>query len=423
LSDNNEVKKLKSQLKNKDKEIEQLRQEIDETNKGIIALYIEIDNRKREVQSIFDGAADAMMVVNPDCKIQKVNNAMESLLELKKEKIEGACCSEHFTSELCEQEKCLLKRIMKGENKVENEIEITTKSGKKKCISIVASPLKDQKDNIIGMIQSILDITEKKEIEKERERLQEHIFQSQKMQSIGRLAAGIAHDFNNTLTPMLGYTEVLLSQMKEEDKNYKKLEVIKKGCIRISGLIDHLLSFAQGSEFVPTKNDINDIIGKTINFTEKIFSDDVKIKVKLKKGISPVLVDYQQMQQMFNNLLLNAYEAIKKTGTIEITTSEVNIDTDKAREFNIDEGLYIKITISDTGKGMPENILDKIFEPFFTTKDVGEGSGLGLSTVYGIIQNHKGNIKVDSKVGEGSTFAIYLPAYTDSKQKMKYLSY
>jgi len=256
------------------------------------------------------------------------------------------------------------------------------------------------------------DVTEEKKAGMQRKALEEQLFQAQKMESIGRLAGGIAHDFNNILTGVMGYAELLkLKQKGTTQLEEEATDAILKGVKKAADLTWQLLGFARGGKYNPIPVNINDVIEETIKVSEKVFEKNVKVKYYLKENIDTIEADETQLEQVLTNIIINAKDAMPKGGELSFKTENVFIDenySDKNLEFK--SGDYVKISITDTGVGIPEDIKENIFEPFFTTKGVGKGTGLGLATVYGILKNHNGYIYCDSKQGEGTTFTIYLPA-------------
>ncbi|MBA4336534.1 hypothetical protein C0416_02040 [bacterium] len=245
---------------------------------------------------------------------------------------------------------------------------------------------------------------------------EEQLRHSQRLDSIGRLAGGIAHDFNNLLAAIIGYTEFITlggGDISEEDKN-EALDAIDSSAKRAAELTKQLLAFARKQELEFKVLDIN----KTFEEFKKILSmligkdKDIKLKFETGGNISPVKADKTQIEQVIMNLVVNARDAMIEGGIITVGVQNEIIEEDGIiNHENIKAGNYVRISVSDNGTGIPENLIKNIFEPFFTTKDAGKGSGLGLSVVHGIIRQHGGHIAVESKVGEGTTFKILLPAF------------
>ncbi len=259
---------------------------------------------------------------------------------------------------------------------------------------------------------TVRDITDRKNAEEERKKLEEQLFQSQKMESIGRLAGGIAHDFNNILVSIMGYAELL--KIKFGDTSTSEghaADIILKSAERASDLTGQLLGFARGGKYNPAPLIVNDIIEEAIHVSEKIFEKNIKVKFDFEKKINTIEADKNQLDQVLTNIIINAKDAMPNGGELIFKTENVYLDEEYTGKFQeLRPGNYVKILVTDTGMGMPKSIKDRIFEPFFTTKGTGRGTGLGLATVYGIIKNHNGHITCTSEPGEGTTFTIYLPA-------------
>ncbi|MFC1477735.1 PAS domain S-box protein, partial [candidate division KSB1 bacterium] len=255
------------------------------------------------------------------------------------------------------------------------------------------------------------DITDSHLAAEERKRLEEQLFQAQKMESIGRLAGGIAHDFNNILTGIMGYAELLKLQLQDESTTEgEAAEVILKGTERAAALTKQLLGFARRGKYNPVPLDVNEVITDAAKVSEKIFEKNIEVKFDPDKKIKAIEADKNQMEQILTNLFINAKDAMPKGGELSIKTENVVLNEEYVRLLpEMTPGDYVKISVTDTGIGIPGEIKDNIFEPFFTTKGEGKGTGLGLATVYGIVKNHNGHINVYSEPGRGTIFNLYFP--------------
>ncbi len=262
------------------------------------------------------------------------------------------------------------------------------------------------------------DLTDQKNAEEEKKRILDQLYHAQKMESIGRLAGGIAHDFNNLLVGIMGYAELL--NMKHTDSTSIEGEaanVILNSAIRASSLTKQLLGFARKGKFNPEPLNINAIIRNTLKVSEKIFEKNIKTIYDLEVDIKSVEADLHQIEQVLTNLLINAKDAMPNGGTLKLKTRNIIVKGSlKCLCGKAKPGKYVKIEVTDTGIGIPEEIINNIFEPFFTTKGEGKGTGLGLATVYGIITNHDGHLDVESYPGKGTTIIIFLPV---SAKKVK----
>ncbi|MCE5228409.1 PAS domain S-box protein [bacterium] len=256
----------------------------------------------------------------------------------------------------------------------------------------------------------IHDITNRKLAEEERQKLQAQLLQSQKMEAIGQLAGGVAHDFNNLLTVILGYSEMLLSKLPNEDINRGYVADIYESGERAASLTRQLLAFSRKQILAPKILNINEIIANLEKMLRRLIGEDVILTTSLSETVRPVEVDQSQIEQVVINLVVNARDAMAKGGQLIIETGNCAVEESYSRLHpGLRPGDYVQISITDTGCGMDEEVRSKIFEPFFTTKEQGRGTGLGLATVFGIIKQSDGYIDVISQPGVGTCFKIYLP--------------
>ena len=279
-------------------------------------------------------------------------------------------------------------------------------------LEINAYPRFDANSEIAGVIHVVRDITEQR-------KLQEHLRHSQRLESIGTLAGGIAHDFNNILTAIIGYGHILKMKAKEGDPSKAYIEQIIASAERAANLTQSLLSFSRKQTGNPEPVKLKEIIEKVGMIILRVIGENVELKTELAGEDLSVMADSAQIEQVLVNLCTNARDAMPEGGVLAVKTRRVhspqftvqgqdNVNSELST-VNREPTDYAEISIIDTGTGMDEKTRERIFEPFFTTKEVGKGTGLGLSMVYGIIKQHHGHISVESEVGKGTTFRIYLP--------------
>lgn len=253
------------------------------------------------------------------------------------------------------------------------------------------------------------DIAARIEAEKEKNRLESQLIHSQKMEAVGTLAGGIAHDFNNLLMGIQGYISLMRLQTDPEDPNDEYIQGIETAVMNAANLTNQLLGFARKGKYTLKLTSLNSIVeNSTKMFTRT--RKEIVIHKKLQDQPWTVKVDPGQIEQVLINLYLNAWHAMADGGDIYIQTENIYLSNEYCKPFEVSQGNYVKVSVTDTGVGIEQDVIERIFEPFFTTKDVGKGTGLGLASAYGIIKNHNGIIRVYSEINHGTTFNIYLPA-------------
>ncbi len=293
----------------------------------------------------------------------------------------------------------------------EVETEGVRDDGSRIPVKIRAFPVLRENGQASGFIEVVEDITEKKKAAEEREKLQAHLHQAQKIQSIGTLAGGIAHDFNNVLYSIIGYTELAMDDVPEGSLAQKNLKEVLKGAMRAKDMVKQILTFSRKADTEKKPIKIQSIVKEALKLLRTSIPSTIDIRQDIDTDCGPVLADSTQIHQVVMNLATNAYQAMReKGGVLELILMEEEIRSDDSESYlDLHPGTYLKLTVSDTGHGMDNVVMEKIFEPYFSTKGPGEGTGMGLAVVHGIVKSHGGDIEVYSKLGEGTTFSVYLP--------------
>ncbi len=298
----------------------------------------------------------------------------------------------------------LTRSIRTGEVITNEEIEIARGDKTRGWILVSAAPVRDRSGFIVAGILTFQDITERKHLE-------EQLRQSQKMEAVGRLAGGVAHDFNNLLTIIGGYGQMLLDATDPADAVYKDLEAIMEAANRASALTRQLLTVSRRQVVQPKTFELNRLISRMNRMLRRVIGEDVELVNALKSDRGRIKADPGQIEQVLLNLAVNARDAMPKGGRLTIETADIEIGRDAVAEGQaLKAGRYVLLAVNDTGTGMTPDVMKHMFEPFFTTKPKGRGTGLGLSTVYGIVKQTGGEIEFDSEPGIGTTFRIYFPA-------------
>jgi len=297
----------------------------------------------------------------------------------------------------------LIARAAKGETGLK-AVELRGRksgSGEDRMAELFASPLQVGKDGKVVLY--LLDVSEQKALETK-------FAQSQKMQAVGQLAGGVAHDFNNLLTVIIGNCEFLLMRHLAGDPSFKEINEVHQNALRAAALVSQLLAFSRKQTMQPKILALNDVIGELAQMLRRLVGEGITLNVEREPDLWPVHADEAQLGNAIINLVVNARDAMPSGGVVGIKTANHTVGNPTALGTAImPAGDYVRIEVADTGTGMSKEIQSKIFDPFFTTKPVGQGTGLGLATVYGIVKQSGGFITVESEVGKGTRFYIYLP--------------
>ncbi len=379
--------------------------------------FAEIDSWESEQKFRAIGAAaqDAVIMMNEDGKISFWNNAAEKMFGYSED--QAMCQDLHTLIVPKRYQKEYLNRRGKFSDTGDGafigktaELKGLRRDGREFPLELSLSSVKlRERWHAIGIIR---DISERKRIEKERERVQSQLSRAQRMEAIGSLAGGIAHDFNNILFPIIGFAEMSIANLPEESPVRDNLGQILVAARRAKDLVSQILSFSrQEGEEALMPLSIQPIIKETLKLLRASVPTTIEIRQQIDMNCGHVLADPTQINQIVMNLCTNAYYVMReKGGVLTVALKEVKLDHHNLpRDLDLIPGRYAKITIGDTGPGMPPDVKERIFEPYFTTKPPGEGTGLGLSVVHHIVKNRGGDIQVLSKLGKGTIFYIYLP--------------
>jgi PAS domain S-box-containing protein len=299
----------------------------------------------------------------------------------------------------------LAKTIRDGVAILDELIEIEAFDGKHKTILNYTAPVLDDTGQVEGAIVVNLDISD-------RVALEDQLRQAQRIESIGRLAGGVAHDFNNMLCVIIGNAQLALDKLAAEDPIQPDLLEVIAAAKRSAEVTRQLLAFARKQTIAPRILDLNDTVSGMLKMLRRLIGEDIELHWIPGKGLWPVKMDPSQIDQVLANLCVNARDAIACVGTLTIETRNIQVgEVECAEHLDAVPGDYVQLTVRDTGCGMDRRTLDQVFEPFFTTKDIGQGTGLGLPTVYGIARQNGGFVGIQSELGKGTTFHLYLPRH------------
>ncbi|MGB6067650.1 MAG: PAS domain S-box protein [Desulfomonilaceae bacterium] len=382
---------------------------------AILANIFDISERKaaeealrdseKKYRTILETIADGYHEVDLAGNLTLVNDSMCEILGYPREELLGV----NFRKLMDEDN---AKSIFKAYNQVYRtgkpnpgfNYQNLRKDGSRRDVSVSISRINDTDGQPRGFRGIMRDVTE-------RNKLQEQLYQAAKMEAIGTLAGGIAHDFNNLLQVVQGYTDLLLLRKNKEDPDYDKLRAMRGAAQRGRDLVQQILTFSRKVETKPRPVDLNNELRQTEQLLRGTIEKMISIEMDLADNLWPISSDPVQIEQILLNLAVNAKQAMPKGGRLMIETKNIKLDEEYCRtHLKTKPGRYVLLMVSDTGHGMDKEVVERIFEPFFTTKDPGEGTGLGLATVFGLVKSHDGHISCYSEPGFGTTFKIYFPA-------------
>ncbi len=377
---------------------------------AILGTFIDISERKKYLETIrklskaIEQSPVATIITNIKGYIEYVNPAFTKITGYASEEVVGQSSKLHTADKIDETiYKDMRQTVLKG-NIWYGEFKSRTKEGRSFWARAIISPLKDEHGNMVLLLTSLEDISEQKKLENE-------LVQKQKMEAIGRLAGGIAHDFNNLLTVINGYSQLILHTLPRDHTLYAKIEQIFQAGERAKNLTSQLLAFSRKQIRQPSPLNITELIRDLEKMLTRLIGEDVQIICTLNDDIWTIESDKNQIEQIILNLAVNARQAMPEGGRITIRTENILTDASLLKKYpEIKPGKYVRLTFEDTGIGMDEETQKHIFEPFFTTKPMGQGTGLGLATVYGIVKQNEGYIYVNSVPQKGTVFYIYFPA-------------
>jgi PAS domain S-box-containing protein len=377
--------------------------------------------QSRVLNSVLAGMGDGAVVLDREGRFLLFNQRAERILGFGPKTVAPAQLAETYGLYARDQKAPLtthdnpLLRAMAGEELCDSEVFIKNQRIRGANVSVTATPLRDDFGNLVGSIALLRDVTHQRQLEQQ-------LLQAQKMEAIGRLAGSIAHDFNNLLSVILSYSSMVLNELSELDPLRGDVEAIRRAGERASDLTRQLLAFSRRQVLLPRVVDLNAIIAELHKILQRLLGNEVAITTEYQRDLWRVRVDPGQLEQVVMNLVVNARDAMPHGGKLRMETKNVVLEAaDLVNHADAKPGRFVELSVADTGTGMDRDTLSQIFEPFFTTKEQGKGTGLGLATVFGVVKQSGGHLQVDSELGRGTRFRVYLPA-TDEAPTAQELS-
>ncbi len=376
---------------------------------GVLA-RIRLTQTHRRLVAAMEQLAESIIILERDGCIVDVNPAFEKITGYTRDEIIG---SHIDTLSLSPGSDARLRERwdVVAEGQVWQGRTITkTKSGQIITEEEIISPLRDPQATLVGFVAVRRDVTRELQLE-------EQYYQAQKMEAIGRLTGGVAHDFNNLLTAINGFAELMQRRLNPDDWEYRMVSNILKSGQRATNLVRQLLVFSRKQTANPQVLNLNFVVNDIQKMLQRVIGEHIEINTDFGEALWNIKADPTQLEQIIVNLAVNARDAMPDGGTLSITTANVEMAPEYIRpDLTMPGGKYVRLSVADTGVGIPDDVRDHVFEPFFSTKETGKGTGLGLTTVYGIIQQHGGFITFDSAPGQGTTFHVYLPATVETNK-------
>jgi two-component system cell cycle sensor histidine kinase/response regulator CckA len=365
------------------------------------------------IAAVLDTASALVVVADLQGHIVRFNRACEQLTGYTFEEVQGKDLRKLFLlpEEGAAVAEAVFNKRQKSDFPNSHINHWVTKTGDCRLLSWSNTVLCDDSGRLEYIIGTGIDITERQQVEAEKQQLQQQLFQAQKLEALGTLAGGVAHDFNNLLSVMLGFTELACDEVPEESMAYQNLREVVKASRRARALVRQLLTFSRSTTAERRAVYLKPVVEETLAFLRASLPPNVEIQSQIAEGGWEVWADPTQVQQIVLNLCINGAQAMaQRGGRLAVSVQQVDLEAPLGTATQtLRSGAYMRITVSDSGCGMTPEVQQRIFEPFFTTKNVGEGSGLGLAVVHGIVSSYGGAIAVDSQPGVGTSFQVYLP--------------
>ncbi|MBU1566057.1 MAG: response regulator [Proteobacteria bacterium] len=393
--------------------------ELEMQNEELRRAQFELDSARAQYFDFYDLAPVGYCTISKEGVLLKANLTTARLLDIDRKTLVGQTVYPYIHKEDQDRYYLFFKSLLKTGEVTSCELRMVKRGGAIFWAHVLAMTVPDpsassgQDAGGAGVCRFVIsDVTECKQAEDEREKLAAQLQQAQKMESVGLLAGGVAHDFNNKLTIILGYTEMLLGKVAPTEPLFADLQEIQQAAKHSADLTRQLLAFARKQVVTPKILELNDMVDGMLNMLRRLIGENIDLLWRPVSGLWQVKIDPSQIDQILANLCVNARHAIAGVGRLTIQTANIVLDSDYCSDhIGSVPGEYVHLTVSDDGCGMNEETLARIFEPFFTTKAFGEGTGLGLATVYGAVKQNNGFIYVESRPGSGTTFNIYLPRH------------
>ena len=397
--------------------VSQLERALEEAREQLRTLQQSVtlaESDRARLRTIIDTIPYPIFAKTNDLRYSVCNPAFELYLGLTAEQILGKTVFEVAPPDKANVYHASDLALLESAGRQTYEAKVRYHDGSDRDVVFHKAALPGTQGDVDGMYGFIYDITDLRAAEAERSKLEAQLRHAQKMQSVGRLAGNVAHDLNNLLTPILGYSTILLATTATADPRREQLDAVRRAAERARDLVRQLLAFGRRQVLELKPIDLRQLVSSFADILRHTIREDIRVDISLCDTPAPVRADAGQMEHVLMNLAVNAQDAMPEGGVLRVTVGEELVDDAYAAgHMGVKAGPHAVLEVSDTGCGMSPDTIERIFEPFFTTKQLDKGTGLGLSTADGIVRQHRGHMVVHSEVGKGSTFRIYLPRDVD----------
>ncbi len=389
-------------------------EELEQQNEELAATREALERERHRYRHLFEEAPFGYLVTDVHGIIEEANRAVAGLFGTRQDRLTGKPFSVYIATEDQQIFRDLLARVRADEPAVEMELRIRSRRGRPVPVMLTAVRDLDSQKRAARLRWTLRDVSSTKAAEEALRVSEERLRHSQRMEAVGRLAGGIAHSFNNLLAAISFQCELLTESIPAEDVRHTNVEEIQHAGERAASLARQLLAYGRKQTLQPRVLSLNEVLREMAPMLRRLIGEHIRLEIELDPADGAVHVDLGQLEQVILNLAVNARDALRSGGTLRLAVESLTLAAGEIPE--LPAGGYVRLTVADTGPGMPSEVMEHLFEPFFTTKARGEGTGLGLATVHGIVHQSGGQIRVESSPGEGTRFTILLPRTAEGSE-------
>jgi len=388
-------------------EVDTAEAELSQQNEELTAAREALEIERHRYRDLFELAPAGYLVTDGFGVVQEANLAAAALLGIPQDSLRGKPLLVFIRSSDRQDLRNLIQRLHRRPDRLETEISLQPRDVPLRRVQVTVARDEDRPEHPVRLLWVFQDVTERRAAEDALQESQERLRHSQRLEAIGRLAGGIAHSFNNLLAALAFRIELILDENNSEDDRRRHAEEIQKAGERAGALARQLLAFSRKQALNPERLWLSQVIETLVPMLRRLLGEDVELELDLASQAGLVYADLGQLEQVLLNLVANSRDAMPEGGVLTLRTADAALE--EGNDLGLTPGLYAMLQVADTGVGMTPEVLSHLFEPFYTTKERGRGTGLGLATVYGIVRQSGGELQVESELGQGTRFTVYLP--------------